>query len=95
MVLNLVIVVCLVESAGFVALYAVRSGWWRTEVGRLVMALVGTNAGLLGMRMLARAVGPLGDLAWTVAFGVLAAAYAGLLRALWRAQASRAGARER
>lgn len=71
----------------FVALYATGSrGWYRTPVGRNLMALPAVLLGLLGLWLLSRAFGPLPLWMWVGGLGSLDAVMVWRVAILWRLQ---------
>jgi hypothetical protein len=71
----------------FVGLYLWRSvGWWRSDAGRNLMAVMAILLVLLGLVVVGRWWGPLPHWIWTVGVGVLDAAIWWRVIILWRKQ---------
>lgn len=65
------VIASFVPAAAFVVLYAARSPWWRSGMGRHLMAFVGTLVVLLGLVLLGWIVGPLPRIVWVVGLAPL------------------------
>ena len=78
--------ICFVESVLFVVLYARRSPWRSTPMGRHLMTLIAVLGTIFGLFLLSRLVGPLPGGVWVAALTALALALGRRIHLLLRAQ---------
>ncbi len=75
-----------VAAVAFMVLYAVRSDWRRSAMGRHLMAFMGVLAAVLVMWSVHRLVGPLPQVAWAAALAAFDAVMVWRVALLWRTQ---------
>jgi hypothetical protein len=85
---NALIIASAVLALAFVVLYAAAAGWWRSEGGRNVMALMGSIAAVLALATVKILVGDAWWFVWLrlAVFAAVPAALGWRLSMLWRAQ---------
>jgi hypothetical protein len=79
---NALIVLSAIEALAFVAMYSVVARWWRSEVGRNIMALMGVIAAVLVLSTIRIIFGDNSWFAW-LRLGVFAGVPVVLARRLW------------
>lgn len=86
MAIIVLIALCFLESGAFVALYARRSAWSSTAMGRHLMAFGAVLTVLFGMVLAGWVIGPLPRALWVVGLAALAAVLGWRIQLLLRAQ---------